>query len=79
MSEAMVQVRNVVKSYVRGKQKVEVLHGLTLDIPKGDFVGRDALVRQKEQGIPKKLVGFTTSERAFPRWESNVAWKRLRV
>jgi putative ABC transport system ATP-binding protein len=38
MSEAMVQVRNVTKSYVRGKQKVEVLHGLTLDIPKGDFV-----------------------------------------
>ena len=34
---------------------------------KGDFVGRDALVRQKEQGIAKKLVGFTTSERAFPR------------
>jgi putative ABC transport system ATP-binding protein len=38
MSEAMVQVRNVTKSYLRGKQKVEVLHGLTLDIPKGDFV-----------------------------------------
>ena len=38
MSEAMVQVRNVHKSYVRGKQKVEVLHGLTLEIPKGDFV-----------------------------------------
>ena len=36
-------------------------------LPKGDFVGRDALVRQKEQGIPKKLVGFTSSERAFPR------------
>ncbi len=38
MSDAMVQVRNVQKSYVRGKQKVEVLHGLSLDIPKGDFV-----------------------------------------
>src|SRR5688572_8845312 len=38
MSEAMVQVKNVAKSYVRGKQKVEVLHGLSLDIPKGDFV-----------------------------------------
>jgi len=38
MSEAMVQVRNVNKTYVRGKQKVEVLHGLTLEIPKGDFV-----------------------------------------
>lgn len=36
-------------------------------LAKGDFVGRDALVRQKEQGIPRKLVGFTTSERAFPR------------
>jgi putative ABC transport system ATP-binding protein len=38
MSDSMVQVRNVTKVYERGKQKVEVLHGLTLDIPKGDFV-----------------------------------------
>ena len=36
-------------------------------LAKGDFVGRDALLRQKEQGVPRKLVGFTTSERAFPR------------
>jgi len=34
---------------------------------KGEFVGRDALVRQKEEGVTRKLVGFTTSERAFPR------------
>jgi len=33
-----VRVSNVYKSYVRGNQKVEVLHGLTLEIPKGDFV-----------------------------------------
>ena len=38
MSESMVQVRNVTKLYERGAQKVEVLHGLTLDIPQGDFV-----------------------------------------
>ena len=38
MSEAMVQVRNVSKVYERGKQKVPVLQGLTLDIPQGDFV-----------------------------------------
>ena len=38
MSEAMVQVRNVSKLYERGKQKVPVLQGLTLDIPRGDFV-----------------------------------------
>lgn len=38
MSASMVQVRNVTKVYERGKQKVEVLHDLTLDIPQGDFV-----------------------------------------
>ncbi len=38
MSEMMVEVRNVTKVYQRGKQKIEVLHGLTLDIPRGDFV-----------------------------------------
>jgi putative ABC transport system ATP-binding protein len=38
MSESMVQVHNVTKVYERGKQKVEVLHGLTIDIPQGDFV-----------------------------------------
>src|ERR1700724_1424168 len=38
MSDSMVQVRGVTKVYERGKQKVEVLHELTLDIPKGDFV-----------------------------------------
>jgi len=36
-------------------------------LKKGDFVGRDALVAQKEKGIPRKLVGFTSGERAFPR------------
>lgn len=34
----LITIRDLTKSYVRGKQKVEVLHGLTLDIPKGDFV-----------------------------------------
>ena len=38
MSESMVYIRNVSKSYERGKQKVEVLHGLSLDIAQGDFV-----------------------------------------
>jgi aminomethyltransferase len=34
---------------------------------KGDFVGRAALERQKSDGIRRKLVGFTSDERAFPR------------
>ena len=36
-------------------------------LKKGEFVGRDALVKQKEDGIKRKLVGFTVAERAFPR------------
>ncbi len=34
----LISLRNVVKDYTRGKQKVEVLHGLNIEIPKGDFV-----------------------------------------
>ena len=41
--------------------------GWIVKLKKGDFVGRDALVAQKERGVERKLVGFTTSERAFPR------------
>jgi putative ABC transport system ATP-binding protein len=35
---AFVLLRNIVKTYTRGKQTVEVLHGLNLDIAQGDFV-----------------------------------------
>lgn len=41
--------------------------GWLVKTTKGDFVGRDVLVKQKEQGVPRKLIGFTTTERAFPR------------
>jgi putative ABC transport system ATP-binding protein len=34
---ALVEIRNVSKVYERGKQKVEVLHHIDLDIAKGDF------------------------------------------
>jgi putative ABC transport system ATP-binding protein len=35
---ALVEIRNVSKVYERGKQKVEVLHHIELDIAKGDFL-----------------------------------------
>jgi putative ABC transport system ATP-binding protein len=38
MSESLVAIRELTKHYTRGKQAVEVLHGIELDIPKGDFV-----------------------------------------
>jgi putative ABC transport system ATP-binding protein len=34
----IVSLKNVVKRYTRGKQKVEVLHGLDLEIESGEFV-----------------------------------------
>jgi putative ABC transport system ATP-binding protein len=36
--ETLVSIRNLSKTYQRGPEKVEVLHGLDFDIPKGDFV-----------------------------------------
>ena len=41
--------------------------GWITKLAKGEFVGREALVRQKEAGVQRKLVGFTFSERAIPR------------
>ena len=35
---ALVSIRNVVKGYVRGKQRVEVLHGLNVDVEAGEFL-----------------------------------------
>ena len=35
---ALVEIRNVSKVYERGKQKVEVLHHIDLDIAQGDFL-----------------------------------------
>ena len=34
----LVEVRNVSRVYVRGKQKIEALHGVDLDIAQGDFL-----------------------------------------
>jgi len=34
----LVEIRELTKAYVRGKQRVEVLHGINLDIVDGDFV-----------------------------------------
>jgi putative ABC transport system ATP-binding protein len=35
---AVVSLKNVVKRYTRGKQQVEVLHGLNLDVESGEFL-----------------------------------------
>lgn len=41
--------------------------GWITKLDKGDFVGRDALRRQKEAGVERRLVGLRLTERGFPR------------
>jgi aminomethyltransferase len=41
--------------------------GWIVKLQKGEFTGRDALVRQKSEGVKKKLVCFTIADRAIAR------------
>jgi aminomethyltransferase len=41
--------------------------GWTVKLKKGDFNGRDVLVKQKEEGLKRKLVGFELDGRRVPR------------
>jgi len=41
--------------------------GWTVKLEKGDFVGRDALVRQKTHGLDRRLVGLSLDGRRVPR------------
>ncbi len=41
--------------------------GWVTKLDKGDFVGRDALAKQKESGVTRRLVGLRVTSKAFPR------------
>ncbi|MCM2264738.1 MAG: glycine cleavage system aminomethyltransferase GcvT [Desulfuromonadales bacterium] len=41
--------------------------GWIVKLDKGDFVGRDALLKQKAAGLPRRLVGLAMEERGIPR------------
>jgi aminomethyltransferase len=41
--------------------------GWIVKFKKGDFIGRDVLERQKEEGVERKLVGFEMHERGIAR------------
>jgi aminomethyltransferase len=41
--------------------------GWTVKLAKGDFMGHDALSRQKDQGVARKLVGLEAEGRRVPR------------
>jgi aminomethyltransferase len=43
--------------------------GRFVSLDKGDFIGREALLAQKERGLERKLVGFEMVGRGIPRHE----------
>ena len=45
---------------------IEAGLGFFVDLQKGDFIGRDALLRQKEQGLSHKLVALQATEKGAP-------------
>jgi aminomethyltransferase len=55
--------------------------GWVTKLDKGEFIGRDALVKQKETGVTERLAGFICSERGFPRhgYEVHVAGSRVGI
>jgi aminomethyltransferase len=46
---------------------LEAGFGMFVKLDKGDFIGRDALVKQKEEGLTRKIVGFEMIENGIPR------------
>ncbi|MFW5904787.1 MAG: glycine cleavage system aminomethyltransferase GcvT [bacterium] len=41
--------------------------GWVVKLDRHDFVGREALLRQKDEGVPRRLTGIRLTERGFPR------------
>lgn len=41
--------------------------GWVVKLEKGEFIGRQALLRQKEEGVKRRLIGFQLTERGVPR------------
>jgi glycine cleavage system T protein (aminomethyltransferase) len=53
--------------------------GWICKLDKGDFIGRESLARQKEEGIKRKLVGFEVTDRGIARDHQEVVVNGDRV
>ena len=51
----------------RSTNPIEAGLGWITKTDKGDFVGRAPIVKAKQGGVTRKLVGFALNDRAFPR------------
>ncbi|MFZ1729508.1 MAG: glycine cleavage system aminomethyltransferase GcvT [Bacteroidota bacterium] len=52
---------------------LEAKLGWITKLQKGDFIGREAMVKAKEEGFKRTLVGLTLEGRAFPRHGYDIA------
>ncbi|MEO8434698.1 MAG: glycine cleavage system aminomethyltransferase GcvT [Pyrinomonadaceae bacterium] len=46
--------------------------GWICKLNKGDFIGRESLLKQKEEGVQKRLVGFDVTERGIARDDQDI-------
>jgi aminomethyltransferase len=53
--------------------------GWITKLAKGEFIGRDAVAKQKEAGVSRRLVGFEVTERGIARDEQEVVINGERV
>jgi aminomethyltransferase len=53
--------------------------GWITKLNKGDFIGRDALAKQKEEGVKRKLVGLEVTDRGIARDEQEILVNGERV
>jgi len=53
--------------------------GWITKLNKGDFIGREALAKQKEAGIKRKLIGFEVTDRGIARDEQDILVNGERV
>lgn len=51
----------------RNRNPLEANLGWIVKLDKGDFIGKEALIKIKKKGLKRKLVGFELIDRAIPR------------
>jgi putative ABC transport system ATP-binding protein len=70
---SIVSIRNVVKGYARGKQRVEVLHGLDMEVEAGEFLALMGPSGSGKTTLLNLIGGLDKPDRG----EVNVAGERL--
>jgi aminomethyltransferase len=58
---------------------VEANRGWICKLNKGDFIGRELLQKQKDEGVQRKLVGFDVTDRGIARDGQDVLIGGVRV